>query len=127
MKKIMFFVLGALCLLPASAASVYECMQNGKKVYTATPNQDCQETKLKDSSYTPAPASSYSSYSSSGGSSRSSRSARSNKEQRQSVAEAEKALEEGKKVRLGNERNYVKYQERIQKLEENLQRARSGK
>ena len=34
------------------------------------------------------------------------------------LAEAEKALEEGKKVRLGNERNYVKYQERIQKLEE---------
>ncbi|MDF7675559.1 DUF4124 domain-containing protein [Neisseriaceae bacterium ESL0693] len=39
----------------------------------------------------------------------------------QNLDKAKQALEEGKKVRNGNERNYVKYQERIRKLEENVQ------
>lgn len=33
---------------------------------------------------------------------------------------AQKALEEGKAVRNGNERNYAKYQERIRQLEDNV-------
>ncbi|PIT14220.1 lipoic acid synthetase [Snodgrassella alvi] len=37
---------------------------------------------------------------------------------RKNLADAQKALEEGKKVRLGSERNYARYQERIKGLED---------
>lgn len=40
-------------------------------------------------------------------------------EQRQ-LAEAKKALVEGEAVRLGNERNYQKYLDRVQKLKDNV-------
>ncbi|PIT19937.1 lipoic acid synthetase [Snodgrassella communis] len=39
---------------------------------------------------------------------------------RKNLADAQKALEEGKKIRLGNERNYVRYQERIKGLEDTV-------
>lgn len=37
---------------------------------------------------------------------------------RKNLADAKKALEDGKKIRMGNERNYVRYQERIKGLED---------
>lgn len=37
---------------------------------------------------------------------------------RKNLADAKKALEDGKKIRIGNERNYVRYQERIKGLED---------
>ena len=50
--------------------------------------------------------------------------ARSAAEQR--LRDAERALEEGRNTRLGNERNYAKYEERIQGLEEEVRRAREA-
>lgn len=38
--------------------------------------------------------------------------------ERKALADAQKALAEGKNVRMGNERNYAKYQERIKGLED---------
>lgn len=38
--------------------------------------------------------------------------------ERKALADAQKALAEGKTVRMGNERNYAKYQERIKGLED---------
>ena len=37
---------------------------------------------------------------------------------RKNLADAKKALEDGKKIRMGNERNYVRYQEYIKGLED---------
>lgn len=37
---------------------------------------------------------------------------------RKNLADAKKALEDGKKIRMGNERNYVRYQECIKGLED---------
>lgn len=37
---------------------------------------------------------------------------------RKNLTDAKKALEDGKKIRMGNERNYVRYQERIKGLED---------
>lgn len=41
--------------------------------------------------------------------------------ERKALADAQKALAEGKTVRLGSERNYVRYQERIKGLEDAVQ------
>jgi uncharacterized protein (DUF3084 family) len=41
--------------------------------------------------------------------------------EKKSLADAEKALAEGRAMRLGNERNYAKYQERVRGLEKTVQ------
>lgn len=41
--------------------------------------------------------------------------------ERKALADAQKALAEGKNIRLGGERNYVRYQERIKGLEDAVQ------
>ncbi len=41
--------------------------------------------------------------------------------EKKALANAEKALTEGRAMRLGNEKNYVKYQERVQGLEQAVQ------
>ena len=45
--------------------------------------------------------------------------------ERKALADAQKALAEGKSVRLGAERNYAKYQERIKGLEDAVQAQQS--
>lgn len=106
--------------LSSQAATVYECIQNGQRVYTQNPGSNCQKADigrvgLYSASPAPAvrpqtPAQENRTESPAAGQ------AQRQAAQRQ-LEQAQKALEEGRKVRYGNERNYVRYQQRIQSLE----------
>ena len=118
--------------LPACAASVYTCTDSkGRTTYTSTPapGANCAKSDLGRPStysslppertvYFPPAAPAVSEQPQSGDTGGS--------EAQQRLVEARKALEEGKKIRYGNERNYAKYLERIGKLEEAVKQAEAA-
>ena len=112
--KILTALLATLPLF-ATAAPIYECTDgSGHKIYTQDKGKNCKASNLgKASVYTSAPV-----YSA--------------PQQPQTAADnappppaadsaalqaAQKNLEDGKKVRYGNERNYARYLDRVQNLE----------
>lgn len=104
--------------LSAQAAPVYECIQNGQRVYTQNPGGNCQKADIgRVGLYSASPAPAVQPQAPA----QENRAADSNQTQRKAaqrqLEQAQKALEEGKQVRYGNERNYVRYQQRIQSLE----------
>ena len=118
----------------AVAAPVYECTDaRGQRSYSQTPAKNCRAASLGQvSSYSPAsPAPSAppiaptdttvtptpNQYASGSPSSTQIQAAQ------QQVNQARRALEEGKQVRYGNERNYAKYLERIAGLEAAVQQS----
>ena len=113
-----------------SYAEIYVCKKaNGTTEYTSTPQANCAEMKeTKVPGYAPTVVRGSYSDSNSAPSFELDRKPspaeerRANAERR--LREAEKALEEGRNTRLGNEKNYVKYQERVQGLEEEVRKAR---
>ena len=129
-------ILLASILLAASVSAhsaVYTCKDaSGRTVYTQDPRGNCEKSDLgRPSVYSslPVPAVSVSSAaavqtdtSAVGNHSAGNGQA----EARRRVAAAKKALEEGKKVRYGNERNYAKYLERIAKLEADVKEAEAA-
>ena len=110
-----------------SYAEIYVCKKaDGTTEYTSTPQANCAEMKeTKVSGYAPmSGGSSYSySFEQETQSANNNNNARRNEAERR-LREAEKALEEGRNTRLGNEKNYVKYQERVKGLEEAVEKAR---
>lgn len=112
--------------LPAAAASVYECTDSqGRRTYTQNPGSNCRPSKLgRPSIYTSAPV-----YSAPPAASPAPAESPTTANQgdiaaaQQQLEQARKNLEEGKKVRYGNERNYVRYQERIAGLEQAVEDA----
>lgn len=111
-------------------AEIYVCKKaNGTTEYTSTPQANCAEMpETKVPSYSPTVV--RGSYSDSNpapsfeldNKPSPAEERRANAERR--LREAEKALEEGRNTRLGNEKNYVKYQERVKGLEEAVEKAR---
>ncbi|MDO5686266.1 MAG: hypothetical protein Q4G42_02580 [Neisseria sp.] len=130
MKKLSFSAI--MLLLSAGslhAQTVYECpLPGGKTEYRADFRQGCTAAKLqKIEGYTSESTSTYTPYDEptyDGVSENAAAAPSSPNSAAQELAAAERALEEGKAVRYGNERNYAKYQERIQKLEDDVARAR---
>lgn len=125
MMKFTVLCLALLTTMPV-AAEVYQCPKaNGGNEYTADYREGCTSANLErinsyESSNTGTTSGSPSvSYHNTGNSQPK---ARSNPKQ-QALAKAQQRLEEGKKQRLGNERNYAKYQERIRRLEEDVAKA----
>lgn len=128
-------LLAACCLLAVpAAAATYECTDSqGRRTYTATPGPNCKDANLgKPNIYTPAapnPTSAHtgSSVTQTGPSvtilstetapspARSPAAIRAAEER---LSQAKQNLEEGRKVRYGNERNYARYLERIKALED---------
>lgn len=126
MKKTVFFTL-ALFVCAAQAATVYECTdRSGRKTYSQSGGKNCTASHLGSPSvYTsavpshntlppveaaesrpqPLPATDNAALA------------------RQELQQAQQALEQGRKVRLGNERNYAKYLERVKGLEDNVKAA----
>lgn len=127
MKTIPLWGAAALVLtaLPVLANTVYECKDsNGRTVYVQNAGKQCKKAdigKIGIYSNTPAKTTQHSSPASAAD--------RQNdasvppdilakrQEAQQQLDAAKKALTEGKQVRYGNERNYARYQERIQQLE----------
>ena len=121
MKKTLFLLCAGLLVSPTFADTVYECRDaKGRTTYTANPAPHCKEIQLKKMQGYQPPV--YSSSVAETPTYKNYQPSPTTREQR--IAEAEKALEEGKKMRMGNEKNYAKYQERIRQLEENLEKAK---
>lgn len=121
-------ILSAFLLTTGMAnAEIYVCKKaNGTTEYTSTPQANCSEMKeTKVAGYAPmSGGSSYSySFEQETQSANNNNNARRNEAERR-LREAEKALEEGRNTRLGNEKNYVKYEERVKGLEEAVEKAR---
>lgn len=127
----------AACLLgfcAVASATTYECTdRQGRRTYTASPGPNCRAVNLGRMTTYPAPVStapSYLSYSSPATPEPAAPAAQPavSESQRQAANErlrqAQQNLEEGRKVRYGNERNYARYLERIGKLEEEVNKAR---
>lgn len=127
-------LLAACCLLAvtaaAAAAATYECTDSqGRRTYTATPGPNCKDANLgKPSIYTPAPITTSATQTrvpneatepvASPAADTTSVSAAALRAAEERLNQARRNLEEGRKVRHGNERNYARYLERIKGLED---------
>ena len=126
MKKIWAILLiGAAA--PAVAAPVYECSgKSGQTTYTQNPTgSHCRPANLSAPSIysaapTPAARSAEAPATAPAANSHQIDVQRAQEE----LAQAQKNLEAGRQVRYGNERNYARYQQRIQGLEQAVQNAR---
>ena len=132
MNKILISTLLLTLTTAVSAAPIFECTDSaGRKVYTQAGGKNCKASNIgKPSVYTSAPVSTATTPTSP-----------SKTEQEETVAPvnpadvgaakraldtAKKNLEEGKKVRYGNERNYARYLERINGLEKAVRSAQEN-
>lgn len=122
MKSLSFFLL--LCAFLPASAEVYQCPKaNGSSEYTAVFREGCTSANLEHiNSYESNTSADTSTSSVSYSQPRSSGTATVNQKQK-ALDDAKKRLEEGQQQRLGNERNYAKYQERIRQLEEDVRKA----
>ena len=132
MNKLWISTLLLALTTAVSAAPIFECTDStGRKVYTQAGGKNCKASNIgKPSVYTSAPVSTPVTPTSP-----------SKTEQEEAVAPvnpsdvgaamraldtAKKNLEEGKKVRYGNERNYARYLERINGLEKAVRSAQEN-
>ena len=111
-----------LLTFSAVAAPVYECTDaRGQRSYSQTPAKNCRAANLGSTGfYTAAPAPATAPVSSNYAAPDSQAAAVDNSQiqaAQQRLNEARRALDEGRQVRYGNERNYAKYLERIAGLE----------
>ncbi|PIT46071.1 DUF4124 domain-containing protein [Snodgrassella alvi] len=119
-------IMTAMCaLMSASAlAQVYECIDSrGNHSYAEIPKgKNCHPASNLGANFSTTPAYKAATINSTDSTRDTTASSQSNNAAiataRKNLADAQKALEEGKKIRLGNERNYVHYQERIKGLED---------
>lgn len=124
--KLILAVVGSL-ISTTAVAQIYECIdKRGNRSYSESPNgKNCKISNTSAGSFSviesyhppvePPHVNEMENLNSKRGDSSNVKNARKNLE------DAQKALEEGKKIRLGNERNYTFYLKRIQGLEENVQ------
>ena len=116
-----------LLTFSAVAAPVYECTDaRGQRSYSQTPGKNCRAANLGSAGfYTAAPAPTTAPVSSSYAAPDNQTAAAADNSQiqaaQQRLNEARRALDEGRQVRYGNERNYAKYLERIAGLEAAVQ------
>ena len=126
MKKICFPLLLWACVATAQAAPIFECTDSaGRKVYSQGGGKNCKAANLgRPSVYSSAPV--YNQPTAEAAKDVSTPASANSEEAAaaaQSLNQARRALEEGKQVRYGNERNYAKYLERIQNLENQVKAA----
>lgn len=114
------------------ASTVYECVDSkGNRIYSQNSGKNCKRQYLgRPSVYTPLSANKPSETFSSQVHNESlpeqptpTTSSPNIKAAQTKLQENRRALEEGRKIRYGNERNYVRYQERIKGLESAVKEA----
>ena len=120
-KPLLTGLLSLLALMGTAQAAVYECRQaNGNVRYTSSPQAGCTSANIGRvstySSTAPTPGQ-YSTPTPAAVPAANTASPPALAAAQQALAQAQKNLAEGRAVRLGNERNYAKYQERIATLE----------
>ena len=130
MKYTTLFSILLLSVATATAAPLYVCKRGGVTEYTAEAKPGCKPMEEKKvAGYAPSYSGSSSSYSYSESNSFETQNNQQDNNRaaaEQRLRDAERALEEGRNTRLGNERNYAKYEERIKGLEEEVRRAREA-
>lgn len=126
MKTTVLLLALALAHTAAHAAAIYECTdRSGRKLYSQDGGKNCKTSNLgRPSVYTSAPVYRHETPAaeqepSAGQTLPPADTAAAERE----LQQAQKALEEGKNIRLGNERNYAKYLERVQGLENQVKAA----
>ena len=129
MKKKLLFT--ALCSLISTSAlaQIYECIDSrGNHSYSETPNgKNCRISNTSSGSFSVVQSQQVPEQNdgldSGNGYDKPKKPGESPevKAARKNLQDAQKALEEGKKIRLARERNYVFYLNRIKGLEENVQ------
>lgn len=124
MNKQILITLATLLAAASAQASVFECTDaSGRKVYTQNAGKNCRSSNLgKPSVYSSAPVSVSRNEHTAAPEATVAENADA-AAARRSLAQAQKALEAGKQTRLGNERNYAKYLERVQGLEKQVKAA----
>ncbi|ATD64767.1 DUF4124 domain-containing protein [Neisseria weixii] len=124
MKKTVLLAL-ALLVSTAQAATIYECSdRSGRKVYSQDGGKNCKASNIgRPSVYTSAPVYQTAAPVAISESTPQANTSADLEAAQRELQQAQHALEEGKKVRLGNERNYAKYLERVQGLENNVKAA----
>ena len=130
--KILFSILTSLFFLVPGIASakVYKCVgTNGSVTFSGTPGKGCTLFNPSNASVSIVSSPSPSPQSAPSGNAGEIQTNTDSQE----VADAQarydaalKALEEGQAVRYGNEKNYTKYQERIQGLQNSVNEARQA-
>ncbi|QEY26580.1 DUF4124 domain-containing protein [Neisseria zalophi] len=138
MNSIRFFittsVLSLFLSLPVQAA-VYECTDSsGRRIYTQQASNRCQPADIgrvgiyssTPAEYHPEQATQTTEPQAEPSTQNTPADTAKRREAQRKLNEAKKALEEGKKVRYGNERNFVRYQQRIQALEAAVEEAQKN-
>lgn len=126
MKYFLISSLLAALAVPVSAADIYTCTdRRGNKIYTQDADSPgCRKADVgRPSVYSSLPAKPVAAAPQAGQAASDSGGEEAYAAARQRVADAQKALEEGKKIRYGNERNYARYLNRIAGLEAEVQKA----
>ena len=126
MKKIWAILLMSAAA-PAVAASVYECSgKNGQTTYTQNPSgSHCRPANLgAPSIYSAAPVPAIRNTEAPAAAPAASSHQSDVQRAQEELASLEVTGNAGGQVRYGNERNYVRYQQRIQGLEQAVQNAR---
>lgn len=121
-------ILATLCILISTSAlaQIYECTDSrGNHSYSEVPKgKNCHSVSnlggnfSTTSAYKPAVATPDTNSKDADSAARNQPDQAAISAARKNLADAKKALEDGKKIRMGNERNYVRYQERIKGLED---------
>lgn len=124
MKYKLLFVglIGMACSAPLlAAANIYQCISGGRTTFTSTPRPGCTvfDASRSPMSVIDAPVRNTNNADAQAGQDTApvQDSARIAQAQRE-LQDAQRALEEGKKIRLGGEANFVRFQERIQGLQD---------
>lgn len=123
-----FLILATLCTLISTSAlaQIYECTDSrGNHSYSEVPKgKNCHSVSnlggnfSTTSAYKPAVTTPDTNSKDADSAARNQPDQAAISAARKNLADAKKALEDGKKIRMGNERNYVRYQERIKGLED---------
>ncbi|WP_416192739.1 DUF4124 domain-containing protein [Neisseria sp. CCUG12390] len=125
MKTITLLLSALLAHTAAQAATVYECTdRSGRKIYSQDGGKNCKASNIgRPSVYTSAVPVYRNETPAAAPIRESNLPAVDAAAAERELQQAQQALEEGKNVRLGNERNYAKYLERVQGLENKVKAA----
>ena len=126
MNKTVLLALAFLASTAAQAATIYECTdRSGRKVYSQDGGKNCKASNIgRPSVYTSAPIYQTAAPVAISESTPQANTSADLEAAQRELQQAQHALEEGKKVRLGNERNYAKYLEHVQGLENKVEVAK---
>lgn len=110
----------AISYASPALAQVYQCISNGRTTFTSIPSRGCTVVNLDKSTLSIIEPAVRAEDVNNQPEALSENNDNQQKiaQAKQELQDAQRALEEGRKIRLGNESNFVRFQERIQGLQD---------